>query len=45
MRLVYNDKSASFRELLERDKSVVIHERIVQVLLTEILKVKSGVGS
>ena len=45
LRLVYNDKSSSFRELLERDKSVTIHERIIQVLLTVIFKVKSGVGS
>ena len=45
LRLVYNDKSSSFQELLERDKSVIIHERIIQVLLTVIVKVKSEVGS
>ena len=45
LRLVYNDKSSSFRELLERDKSVTIHERIIQVLLTVIFKVKSEFGS
>ena len=45
LRLVYNDKSSSFRELLERDKSVTIHERIIQVLLTVIFKVKRGLGS
>ena len=38
------DKSSSFRELLERDKSVIIHEIIFQVLLTVIFKVKNGVG-
>ena len=42
--LVYNDKSSSFREHLDRDKSVTIHERNIQVLLTEIFKVKSGVA-
>ena len=42
LRLVYNDKSSSFRELLERDNSVTIHERNIQVLLTEIFKIKSG---
>ena len=42
LRFVYNDKSSSFRELLERDNSVTIHERNIQVLLTEIFKVKSG---
>ena len=45
LRLVCNDKSSSFRELLERDKSVTIHEKIIQVLLTVIFKVKSGVES
>ena len=44
LRLVYNDKSSSFRELVERNKSVTIHGRIIQVLLTVIFKVKSGVG-
>ena len=44
LRLVYNDKSSSFRELLERDNSVTIHERNIQVLLTEIFKVKSRVA-
>ena len=40
LRLVYNDKSSSFRELLERDNSVTIHERNIHILLTETLKVK-----
>ena len=44
LKLVYNNKSSSFRELLERDKSVTIHERNIQVLVTEIFKVKSGVA-
>ena len=30
-------------ELLERDNSVIIHERNIKVLLTEISKVKIGV--
>ena len=42
LRLFYNDKSFSFQEHLERDNSVTIHERNIQVLLTEIFKVKSG---
>ena len=41
-RLVYSDKSSSFRKLLERDNSVTIHERNIEVLLTEIFKIKSG---
>ena len=44
LKLAYNDKSSSFRELLERDKSVIIPERNIQVLLTEMFKVKSGVA-
>ena len=44
LRLTYSYKSSSFQELLERDKSVTIHERIIQVLLTVIFKVKGGVG-
>ena len=42
LRLVYSNKSSSFWELLERDNSVTIHERNIQVLLTEVFKVKSG---
>ena len=45
LRLVYNDQSSSFWELLERDKSVTIHERIIQVPLTVIFKVNSEFGS
>ena len=42
LRVAYNDKSSSFRELLEKDNSVTIHERNIQVLLTEIFTLKSG---
>ena len=45
LRLVYNDKSSPFGEPLEKDKSVTIQERIIQVLLTVVFKVKSGFGS
>ena len=41
LRLVYNERSSSFRELLEKDNSATIHERNIQVPLTEIFKVKS----
>ena len=34
MRLVCNDKSSSFRKLFARDKSVAVHKRNIQVLLT-----------
>ena len=45
LRLVYNDKSSPFEEPLEKDKSVTIQERILQVLLAVVFKVKSGFGS
>ena len=45
LRLVYNVKALLFGELLKRDKSVTIHKRIIQALLTVIFKAKSGVGS
>ena len=47
LKLVYNDKSSSFQELLETSRnffSVTIHERNIQVLFTEIFKVKSRVA-
>ena len=39
MRLLYGDKSSSFEKLLERDKSVTIYTRNLQILATEMLKV------
>ena len=38
LRTVYNDKQSSFNELLEKDGSVSIHERNIQVLATEMYK-------
>ena len=38
--LVCNDKRSPFRELLERDVSVNIHERNIQILLTKKFKQK-----
>ena len=39
LRLIYEDKSLSFRKLLEQDKSVTMHTRNLQILATEMLKV------
>ena len=39
MRLIYGDKTSSFEELLEQDKSVSIHTRNLQILATEMFKV------
>ena len=37
--IVYSDKNSSFEELLEKDGSVTIHTRNLQVLATEVFKV------
>ena len=42
LRLVYQDNSLSFAELLEKDNSVTIHLRNLQLLATEIYKLKNG---
>ena len=44
LRVVYNDKTSTFNELLERDKSVTIHSRNLQILATELYKVKHGLS-
>ena len=40
LRIVYNDKSSTFYQLLEKDKSVTIYTGNLQYLATEILKLK-----
>ena len=42
LRLVYQNKNLSFSELLELDNAVTIHQRNLQVLVTEIFKVKNN---
>ena len=42
LRLVYQDNSLSFAELLEKDNSMAIHQRNLQVLATSIFKLKNG---
>ena len=44
LRLVYQKKNLSFSELLELDNAVTIHQRNVQVLVTEIFKVKNNLS-
>ena len=39
LRIVYNDKKSSIKELLEADKSVPIHIKNLQVLATEMYKI------
>ena len=44
LRLVYQNKKLSFGELLELDNAVTIHQRDLQVLVTEIFKVKTNLS-
>ena len=44
LRTIYNDKQSSFNELLEKDGSVSIHERNLQVLATEIYKISNDLS-
>ena len=38
LRLVYSDKTSTFQELLDKDKSVSVHHKNIQVFATEIYK-------
>ena len=44
LRIVYNDYDLSFEHLLLKDKSVSIHHRNLQILATEIYKVKHNIS-
>ena len=44
LRVVYQNKNLSFSELLELDSAVTIHEQNLQVLVTEIFKVKNNLS-
>ena len=41
LRLLYKDNQSSFKELLENVHSVTVHHKNLQVLVTEIFKVKN----
>ena len=41
-RLVYSDKTSTFQELLDKDKSVSVYHKNIQVLATEIYKAVNG---
>ena len=44
LRIIYCDKQSSFEELLEKDSSVSIHVRNIQILATEMYKVSKGMS-
>ena len=45
LRLTYKDNQSSFKELLEKDYPVTVHHKNLQVLVTEIFKVKNDLPS
>ena len=44
LRLTYKDNKSSFKLLLEKDHSVTVHHKNVQVLVTEMFKVKNNLA-
>ena len=44
LHIVYNNKSSTFYQLLEKDKSVTIYTRNLQYLATEVFRVKIGIS-
>ena len=44
LKIVYNDHHSSFEELLEKDKSISVHQKNLQILVTEIYKVKKNIS-
>ena len=44
LRLTYKDNQSSFKELLEKYNSVTVHHKNLQVLVTEIFKVKNDLA-
>ena len=45
LRTHYRDKQSPFEELLEKDTSVSIHEKNIQILATEMYKISKGIPS
>ena len=44
LRMVHQDYVSSFTEFLEKDKTATIHNRNIQLLATELFKVKNGLS-
>ena len=44
LQIVYRDYKSSFKDLLQKDKSITIHQRNLQYLEIEIYKVRTGIS-
>ena len=44
LRIVHCEKTSNFTELLQKDITVAVHQRSLQVLATEFYKVKIGIA-
>ena len=44
LRIIYSDKQSSFEALLEKDGSVSIHNRNIQILATEMFKIENDLS-
>lgn len=44
LRIIYNNNTSSFEELLEKDNSDTIHHRNLKVVATEIFKIKNNLA-
>ena len=44
LRIIHYDKQSSFKKLLEKDSSVSIHVRKIEILATEMYKVSKGIS-
>ena len=44
LRLTYKDNKSSFKQLLEENHSVTVPQKNLQVLVTEIFKVKNSLA-
>ena len=44
LRIVYRDKTPNFTELLHEDNTVTVHQRNLQIIATEVYKVKMGLA-
>ena len=44
LRIIYSDKQSSFKTLLEKDGYVSVHNRNLQILATEMYKIKKDLS-